>query len=260
MTMRDSAPVWAPPLLALQFLTRLPVPALARLSPAQADDGLARAMAWLPLVGAFIGSITAAVFVAASLVWPPIVAALLALAIEALLTGAFHEDAVADFCDAFGGTARGDTALRIMRDSRIGTYGAVGLGLSIGLRLTAMVALPPPIAIGAIIAAATIGRLWAVLLAALLPPLSDGAGVAARVGRGMPRARAAGAVLATVPGIVPLAILQPSPLLCSGVLGILFLWWLTRFLRDRIGGTTGDCLGFAAYMGQLSLLLAAAAW
>ncbi|WP_137899479.1 adenosylcobinamide-GDP ribazoletransferase, partial [Sphingomonas sp. 2SG] len=140
------APLWAPPLLAVQFLTRLPVPALARLDAAAAADGFARAMAWLPLVGALIGGVTASIFVAAQALWPPVIAALLALAVEALLTGAFHEDAVADFCDAFGGTARGDRAIEIMRDSRIGSYGALGLGLMVGLRLAAIGALPPMLA------------------------------------------------------------------------------------------------------------------
>jgi adenosylcobinamide-GDP ribazoletransferase len=255
----ERAPPWAPPLLALQFLTRLPVPVLARLSREQAGDGLGRAMAWLPLVGTFIGSITAGVFLAASALWPPVVAALLALGVEGLLTGCFHEDAVADFCDAFGGTARGDAALRIMRDSRIGSYGTVGLGLAIGLRLAAMVALPPPVAPAAIIGAATIGRLWAVLLAKLLPPPTDGPGIAARMGSGMPYGRAASALLLTIPGILPLLLLQARSVFISAALGAVFLWWLARFLRSRIGGSTGDCLGFAAYMGQLSLLLCAAA-
>jgi adenosylcobinamide-GDP ribazoletransferase len=251
------APWWAPPLLAVQFLTRLPVPPLARLSGPQAEDGLARAMAWLPPVGTVIGTITASVFVLASLVWSPIIAALLALAVEALITGFFHEDAVADFCDAFGGTARGETALRIMRDSRIGSYGTVGLMLAVGLRLAAMVALPMPMAAVAIVAAATVGRLWAVLLATLLPPARLD-GVAAGMGRAVPVSRAAAAILLAIPGIVPLMIVQSAPLLGSTVTCLLFLWWIKGFLRQRIGGSTGDCLGFAAYMGQLSVLLCAA--
>lgn len=256
---RDRAPLWAPPLLALQFLTRIPVAVLTRLSRAQADDGLARAMAWLPLVGTFIGSVTAGVFLAASSLWPPVVAAILALAVEALLTGFFHEDAVADFCDAFGGTARGETALRIMRDSRIGSYGTVGLSLSMGLRLAAMIALPLEIAAAAIIAAATIGRLWAVLLATLLPPPAEGVGMAVRMGSGMPLTQTGGAVLSTIPGVLWLALREPWPLLFSALAAVAFLWWIARFLRARVGGSTGDCLGFAMYMGQLSLLLAAAA-
>lgn len=253
------APPWAPPLLAVQFLTRLPVPWLDRLSADAARDGLARAMAWFPLVGAGIGVVTAVTFAAAGLLWPPAVAALLALAVEALLTGAFHEDAVADFCDAFGGTARGADALRIMRDSRIGSYGTLGLGLAVGLRLTAIVALPPAWAFAGIVAAASMGRLWAVLLAALVPPPPDGAGLAARIGSGLPRARVALAVGLTLPGVLALLWLRPEALLASAMIGVVFLLWLARFLRARIGGSTGDCLGFAVYMGQLTVLLAAAA-
>ncbi len=253
------APAWAPPLLAVQFLTRLPVPGLDRLNGEEARDGLARAMAWFPLVGAGIGAVTAAVFAAAGLLWPPVVAALLALAVEALLTGAFHEDAVADFCDAFGGTARGSDALRIMRDSRIGSYGTLGLGLCVAARLAAIVALLPPLAFAAIVAAASMGRLWAVLLAALVPPPTDGTGLAARIGSGMPAARVALAAVLTLPGLLALLWLRPTALLASGAVGVVFLVWLARFLRARIGGSTGDCLGFAVYMGQLAVLLAAAA-
>ncbi|MFC3581419.1 adenosylcobinamide-GDP ribazoletransferase [Sphingomonas hylomeconis] len=252
------APWWAPPLLAVQFLTRLPVPPLAGLTPAQAGDGLARALAWLPLVGSLIGLSTAGVFVAAGLVWPPLIAALLALAVEALLTGAFHEDAVADFCDAFGGTAQGEEARRIMRDSRIGSYGALGLGLLVALRLAAVMALPPAMAVAAIVGAATAGRLCAVLLAAAVPPVASGAGMAVRMA-GAPRARLASALLLALPGTIPIVVLQPWPALAAGMAGLLFLAWLSAFLRRRIGGSTGDCLGFAAYIGQLLLLLAVAA-
>ncbi|WP_260596893.1 adenosylcobinamide-GDP ribazoletransferase [Sphingomonas endolithica] len=257
--MGDRAPSWAPPLLAVQFLTRLPVPVLARLTPTQASDGFTRAMAWLPAVGSLIGAFTAGVYVAAGLVWPPVIAALLALAIEAVLTGAFHEDAVADFCDAFGGTARGEEALRIIRDSRIGSYGALGLGLAVGLRLAAIVMLPADLAVAAIIGAATAGRLWAVLLAAILPPPVTGTGIAARIGGRMRWRRAAGAALLTIPGVLPLALLSPWSLATSMATGMVLLWWLARFLRARIGGSTGDCLGFAAYIGQLVVLLAAVA-
>jgi adenosylcobinamide-GDP ribazoletransferase len=250
------APAWAPPLLALQFLTRVPTPWLARLSPEQAADGLARAMPWLPLVGALIGASTALVFAGAGMLWPPLVAALIALAVEALLTGAFHEDAVADFCDAFGGTAHGEAALAIMKDSRIGTYGALGLGLVVALRVAAMLALPPALAVAAIIGAATFGRLWAVLLAALLAPAAA-RGMARQVGR-LPWSQAACGILAALPGLLPILLARPSALLTSALVGGIFLAWLAAFLRRRIGGSTGDCLGFAAAMGQLSLLLTAA--
>ncbi|WP_271300088.1 adenosylcobinamide-GDP ribazoletransferase [Sphingomonas sp. CV7422] len=250
------APAWAPPLLAVQFLTRLPVPGLARLSAAAAADGFARAMAWLPLIGAAIGLVTATVFTASAMLWPPVIAALLALVVEALLTGALHEDAVADFCDAFGGHARGEEALRILRDSRIGSYGALGLGLTVALRCAAIVALPPALAVAAIVAAATLGRLWAVLLAAILPPV--GAGTAARTG-GVPPRRALLALLASVPGVAPLAWLMPAAVAIQAAVALVLLPALARLLRRRIGGSTGDGLGFAVAIGQLALLLGVAA-
>ncbi len=251
-------PRWAPPLLAVQFLTRLPVPPLARLTGEQAAVGLARAMAWLPPVGTLIGLVTGATFVLAQWWWPPVIAAVLALIVEALLTGAFHEDAVADFCDAFGGVASGERALTIMKDSRIGSYGALGLGLVVLLRMAAMVALPPVLALVAIVAAATLGRLCAVTLAALVAPVGSGAGMAVRAGR-MPPGRLALAVLLALPGIVPLLWSRPGALLVAVLAVVALLGWLARFLLRRIGGSTGDCLGFAAAMGQLAVLLAVAA-
>ena len=90
-------------MLAVQFLTRLPVPSTAQLTPEQVAIGLVRAVAWFPLVGALVGAITAGVAIAAMTLWPTVIAVLLALIVEARLTGAFHEDSIADFCDAFGG-------------------------------------------------------------------------------------------------------------------------------------------------------------
>ncbi|MGN5375669.1 MAG: adenosylcobinamide-GDP ribazoletransferase [Sphingomonas hengshuiensis] len=254
--MPTEAPRWAPPLLAIQFLTRLPVPVLARLTAEQAANGLARALAWLPPVGSLIGAVTALVFVGAQAFWPVWIAAVLALMVEALLTGAFHEDAVADFCDAFGGTAGGERALAIMKDSRIGSYGTLGLGLVVLLRTGAMVALPPPLAVAAIVGAATAGRLCAVTLAAMVAPVGQGS--AARAGR-MPPARLALAMLLALPGIAPVLWARPAATIAALVAMAVLLGWLRRFLLRRIGGSTGDCLGFAAAIGQSALLLAVAA-
>ncbi|MGI4731868.1 MAG: adenosylcobinamide-GDP ribazoletransferase [Janthinobacterium lividum] len=252
------APAWAPPLLAVQFLTRLPVPPLARLTPDQARDGLARATGWLPLVGACIGVVTAGVLAAARLVWPITVAVPVALAAEAWLTGAFHEDAVADFCDAFGGHASGDEARRILKDSRIGSYGALGLILAVGLRWAAMAALPPGLATAAIVGAAAIARFWAVALLALCPPAPAGTGVAKDIGALRPRTLGL-AVATLLPGVAALAILRPGAVVAAMVAGAAALPLLARLLTRRIGGSTGDCLGFAAYLGQLATMLAACA-
>lgn len=256
-------PWWAPPVLAVQFLTRLPVPDTGRLTPEQVATGLVRAVAWFPLIGALVGTITAGIALAAHALWPPIVAALLALAIEARLTGAFHEDAVADFCDAFGGGTTQEDIRRIMKDSRIGSYGALGLILAVGLRATLMLTvletLPPATAAAVIIAAACLGRLGVVCLMALVAPAPGGGGLAKDIGIGVGRQTLTLGMLMGVPGLAGLALLKPVSLLAGVGMILLFLFWFRALLLRRIGGSTGDCLGFAAYAGQLILLMAATA-
>lgn len=259
--MTAPCPWWAPPVLAVQFLTRLPVPGAARLTPDQVAIGLVGAVAWFPLVGALVGAITAGVALVALSLWPAIIAVLLALVVEARLTGAFHEDAVADFCDAFGGGMTPEDVRRIMKDSRIGSYGAVGLILALGLRaalmLTAIGTMAPAIAAAVIIAAATFGRLVVVALMALVAPAPGGGGLAKDVGSGVGMRTLMLALLTAMPGLLGLALFQPLALLAGLGMAILFLVWFRSLLLRRIGGSTGDCLGFAAYAGQLILLLAA---
>ena len=291
-------PVWAPPLLAVQFLTRVPVPGLSRLSAEAVRVGLGRAVAWFPLIGAVVGSITAGVMVLSEQLWPRLVAVILALLVEALLTGAFHEDAVADFCDGIGGGRDAAHTRQIMKDSRIGSYGALGLGLAVALRAALMYALDPILVLQAIIAAATLGRLLTVVVMATTPaapsPLSGGAleiaavpssgsrapaditpgaaGVADHVRSALPSAGLANditarirardvafAFLLAIPGLLPFAYGAPLRLVCAVLATVIFLIWFRAVIMRRLGGTTGDCLGFAAYAGQLLFLMAATA-
>ncbi|KAB7648548.1 adenosylcobinamide-GDP ribazoletransferase [Polymorphobacter fuscus] len=262
--MKDAdCPWWAPPLLAVQFLTRLPVPGTTGLSSAQVHSGLVRAVGWFPLVGALVGAVTAAVALGAARWWPVPVAVVAALIVEARLTGAFHEDAVADFCDAFGGGQTSDDVRRIMKDSRIGSYGAVGLGLAIGLRavlLMAVVGMATPVAAaGIMIASACFGRLLAAVLMAAVPPAAAGTGLAKDIGSGVGGGVIGLAVLTAVPGLAPFAWAAPGPALLTLAASAAFVLWFRAMLLRRIGGSTGDCLGFGAYAGQLLLLLAATA-
>lgn len=255
-----ACPWWAPPLLAVQFLTRLPVPGTHRLSAAAVQVGLVQAVGWFPLVGSLVGAVTAAVAVGSAQLWPVPVAVLLALVVEARLTGAFHEDAVADFCDAFGGGHTADDVRRIMKDSRIGSYGAVGLGLALALRaalLIAVIASFDPWSAGlAIVASATFGRLLVVALMACVKPVGDG--LARDVASGIALGTLVLAVATAAPGILPLAMHAPRKVMAACIVAGLFIVWFRALLIRRVGGSTGDCLGFSAYAGQLILLLAVA--
>lgn len=261
--MADRCPWWAPPLLAVQFLTRLPVPGTHGLSADAARAGLVRAVGWFPLVGAMIGAMTAMIALAAAMLWPAPVAVAIALIVEARLTGAFHEDALADFCDGFGGGQSADDVLRIMRDSRIGSYGSVGLILAIGLRAALMATILTSQSVvsaaGAIVAASAFGRLLAVAVMVIVPPAPVGQGLARDVGAGVGIAALAFALLTALPGLGFFVVWHPLRMVAALALAALFAWRLRRVLLRRLGGSTGDCLGFAAYAGQLILLLAATA-
>ncbi|MFM7404994.1 MAG: adenosylcobinamide-GDP ribazoletransferase [Erythrobacter sp.] len=252
-------PVWAPPLLALQFLTRVPTPLLDSLRADQVQAGLMRAVGWFPLVGTLIGAVTAASIVSLAQILPLAVAVVIALIVEARLTGAFHEDAVADFCDAFGGGYAAEDVRRIMKDSRVGSYGALGLGLAVALRAALLISLPvtaqPVLAGVAIIASGCFARLVVVAAMAFIPPVPTGTGLAKDIGGGVNLMTVLTGTLTALPALGALAWLHWPSLIAAVGAAALFLIWLRGMLMRRIGGSTGDCLGFAAYAGQLILLL-----
>ena len=126
---------------ALWFLTRLPAPQFHSFT----GEVLDRSVKYFPLVGIFVGSCCAAVFVVASRVWTGLLPALLAVAAGVAITGAFHEDGFADFFDAMGGATR-EAQLAIMKDSRLGTFGVIALGFAIACKIAALSLLSWPIA------------------------------------------------------------------------------------------------------------------
>jgi adenosylcobinamide-GDP ribazoletransferase len=247
-------------LTAFQILTRLPVP--GGMSRAGADRSLLRgAVVFFPLVGGLIGLLTGTLVWAASHVWPMPVAVLLGLCVEAILTGAFHEDAVADCCDGFGGGWTREDVLRIMKDSRIGSFGLLGLTLAVLLRAGCLAALDRSVLVPVAAASAGLGRWAGLVVLAAAPPLTDHDGLARAVGERMgPWQVVAGTVL-VAPAVAWWAGLEPVRLVCGVAAVLVGAGGWAWYVRRRLGGTTGDCLGFACYLGQLLvLLLALAAW
>ena len=121
-------------LVALQFLTRLPVPAFREFDPAW----LHASARWVPAVGLVVGGLVALALWGAALLWPPAVAVVVALGLGIALTGAFHEDGLADTWDALGGVVPRERALLIMKDSRLGSYGALALGVGLAAKALAL--------------------------------------------------------------------------------------------------------------------------
>lgn len=240
---------------AVRFLTILPVGDAGELAP----DWLVRCAKYFPLVGALIGACAGAVFIAASLLWPPVLAALLAVAAAILITAALHEDGLADFADALGGRTR-EARLVIMKDSRLGTYGALALGLTLALKVGALASLPLPIAVATLIAAHGLGRLGAVALMATLP--YAGNPEATKITYSTEQFRVweiAPAVAFGLVAIVPALVLAPSAAIIGMILAIAATIGLARLARALLGGYTGDVLGAAEQLSGTAFLLACAA-
>lgn len=241
---REARALWA----AAMFFTRLPLPSLPVLAP----EDQRRATAYWPLVGALVGTVIAGVWALAATLVPSGVAAGLALAAGLLLTGALHEDGFADVCDGFGGGATRERVLEIMRDSRIGAFGAIGIFMLLGLKWQAMTALPPSLLPAAVITAHVLSRGAAVAMMVALPYARTDASLA-RPMVGPPGARLTGVA---VTALAPLLLLPP-PCRLAGLAAVAGIWamcllWFGR----RLGGYTGDCLGAVQQLGETALLLA----
>ncbi len=238
--------------VATAVLTRLPVGAAA-----VADGAVATAGWAFPLVGAGIGGLVALAFFAAELIGcSGAVAALIALAAGLAVTGALHEDGLADTSDGFGGGRTRDDKLRIMRDSNHGTFGILALVLSLGLRGAALAGIPDPIHAGlALIAAHAVSRGALPLLMRLLPPArSDGLGATA----GRP-SLAVALVAAGFGAAIAITVLGPRPGSIALLLTLGGLALAAVLAQRQIGGYTGDVLGFFQQIGEIVMLLAAAA-
>ncbi|MDH3667894.1 MAG: adenosylcobinamide-GDP ribazoletransferase [Paracoccaceae bacterium] len=238
-------------LSALGFLTRLPVPPWVGWGPGR----LAVASRYFVLAGAAIGAVGGMIFWLASLLLPTALAAGLALAASTWLTGALHEDGLADCADGLGARDRA-RILEIMRDSRTGAYGVLALIFSAGLRWSALTLLGPCAGALALVLGGGIGRMAMVPATAYWRYVrEDGSGDDIADGAGVPEiAIAAGTalVLALIGGWAGLLALIIAGGLCAV--------FLVR-VAARIGGYTGDVMGASAQIGEIAVLIVlAGAW
>lgn len=243
-------------LCALSFLTRLPIPAG---SPAHGRPLSGAAWAF-PLAGLVVGLIAGAgLALAAALALPPLVAALIGLSIAAALTGALHEDGFADTLDGLWGAADRERRLAIMRDSRVGGFGALGLVLLTGVKAAALAAVIEQAGAEAgwlaLIAAAVAGRGLLPGVMRLTPPARE-TGLAALAGRpGADRA-----VIAAGIGILALPLLLgPGVGPVAAALALIAAVKMALIARWKIGGHTGDILGAVEQSVEMAVLLTAAA-
>ncbi len=246
--------VWA----ALMFFTRLPFWRIR-----QVDAACFRHVVdYWPFVGWLTGGTAALVFWLLTGHVPPLAAALLAVVARLCLTGALHEDGLADFCDGFGGGTDRARTLAIMKDSHIGTYGVLGLVLHTGLLVTLMAALPAPVAPAAILAADVYGKSCASFIIRQLPYARTASEAKSGVvystwdvrGTALHAVRCALALLPCLwwlgahPLFFPFWTFAVPP-----VVELLLVRWMSR----RLQGYTGDCCGALFLFCELSFYLSA---
>lgn len=243
---------------ALGFFTRIPVPAWVPWS----QERLNHAARYFPLVGWVVGAAGAAAFLAAQRLLPASLAVVLSMATTLRLTGAFHEDGWADTWDGLGGGWDKTQALAIMKDSRIGTYGAAALALMLlakALALMELAARAPAAAALAMAAAHPLSRLASTGLIHRLDYVRDDASAKSK-----PLAhRLTGGelALAAACGLAPLGLLPFVPAACALATVFLVTLYASRLFRRRLGGYTGDCLGAAQQGAELAIYLGIlAAW
>jgi adenosylcobinamide-GDP ribazoletransferase len=234
--------------LAISFLTRLPFGGVGVASP----GALARSMGVFPLVGVVVGGIGGAIYAIAHFFMPASAASLLAIGAVALVTGALHEDGLADTADGFGGGEDRADKLAIMRDSRIGTFGMVALSLSLGLRAVALAEIGGSLAVvGALVAAHALSRAAIPLaMQALTPARRDGLGALA----GQPSAAQTGIAI-TLALVVAALVLPPGAALAALAGATAGVTLIVLLAQEQIGGFTGDVLGAVEQAAETLALL-----
>jgi len=248
-------------LAAVQFLTRIPIKLrLVPDLPERYQETLARGVIYFPLIGGLITATTSLVILLLLSGLPVALAVIIGLAFEAMLTGAFHEDALADTCDALGGGWTRQQVLEILKDSRLGTYGTLGLTLGLLCRFFCLVALAEQryeLFLISLVASGAIGR-WAILwLMHTLAPIEDRQTLARTVARQKTGRAILIAAIIGLPTVIGWFVIDPIGVAISiAVSGIVLAIYRMQVLR-RVGGSTGDLLGCSGYLVQLVVLLVA---
>lgn len=236
--------------VALGFFTRVPV----HIADFQETD-LNHAACYFPLVGVLVGAVSYAVYWIAAQWLPLEITILASMAASIGMTGAFHEDGLADAADGLGGGWQKQQVLTIMQDSRLGSYGAVALFLVLVAKFQALLHVPAAILLAAMLAGHSLSRFAAMLVIYTQPYVRA-------EGKAKPLATQLGPyelMLAAVFGLAPLALLPMR--LWLALLPVALTWlWFSRKLKLRLGGYTGDCLGAMQQLTELAFYLGVLAW
>lgn len=235
--------------VALSFLTRVPVPVRVR----DVED-LASSIHWFPAAGAMIGAVVAGAYALASVGLGPMASAAIASTLGVMLTGAFHEDGLADTFDALGGGESADRSLEILKDSRLGTFGTASLVASIVIRIGLIAGFDARVAFLALPAAHAVSRAAVVGVMGVSPAVA-GEGLGASYLRHVTATRVWLGVL--IGAGVGIALLGPVAGIAACAVAAITALAVRRWAVRKIGGVTGDVLGAVQQIAEVGALIAA---
>lgn len=242
-------------LTALGFFTRIPIP----FNTAFSQENLNKCNRYLPVIGILVGGISGLVFYLSFLILPQAVAVILSMITSVLLTGAFHEDGFADVCDAFGGGWKKEKILIIMKDSRVGAYGAIGIILLLLLKFTSLNNIPSNLIVISLIISHSISRFMAAwTMHSLMYVREDESSKSKPITKSLNRSDL---IIAACVSFPPLLLFNDYRVVFITIPAFIAKKWLEIYFKKWIGGYTGDCLGtiqqvteVVVYLSILTLL------
>lgn len=234
-------------LTALRFFTHLPLP-----QGGAGERSLAKAALGFPLAGILIGALIALVWAASATLLPALPAAGLAIATGLIITGALHEDGLSDCADGLGGGNTRERTLEIMRDSRIGAFGAAALIVTIGLRWVALGELSLFNGIWALLIAHTVSR-TAILPALAFSSYARKEGLGSTVSDGISSTQLA---MTLAVALLFAILLGGVAGLFAAILAVAAAFAVLKYLEARLGGYTGDGLGAMQQIAEIIIMLA----
>jgi adenosylcobinamide-GDP ribazoletransferase len=247
-------------LTALGYFTRVPLPQRLAGWVGFQPHFLNAAARYFPLVGLLVGVAGALVTWGALALWSAPVAVALGMIATLLLTGAFHEDGLADCVDAFGGGYRREDVLAIMHDSRVGAFGAIAIVMALLLKWQLLLATGDAGGLAVLLAVLVAGHGASRAMAISFLATHDYVRAEGKARPVAQRLAGAGLLFALVCGVAPLMLLGPMFAGVAIVVLVAVRAALGAYFVHRLGGYTGDCLGMAQQCGELSIYLVAAAW
>ncbi len=219
------------------FITRIPVPKWVGYS----EDQLNRCNRYFPLVGIVVGAFGGFIYWLSNFIFPVSISVILSMGSTILLTGAFHEDGFADVCDGFGGGWTKDKIMTIMKDSRVGAYGMIGVILLFILKYAALNTIPTHIYVFTLIAGHSISRLMAVTTMYNLPYVrEDESSKSKPVTKNL---HIKDLWIAVIIGLLTLLVFQNFIVYLTIIPVLIAKLWLDKYFKKWIGGYVGDCLG-----------------